>query len=112
MPFDPERPAPPDGMKHRTAHGYIIAGPDDRGCCVIHEMWVAPGQRGTGEGRALVESVRTWARTEGLWPLVVHCSPGNESGRAFYEALGMRAVAIVYQDDLDNCSTRSPSRSR
>ena len=31
---------------------------------------------------------------------------------AFYEALGMRAVAIVYQDDLDDRPTRSPSRSQ
>lgn len=100
MPFDPERPAPAGGMKHRTEHGYILAGPDDRGCCVIHEMWVDPERRGTGEGRALVETVRRWARTQGLDPLLVHCSPRNESGRAFYEALGMRPVAIVYQDDL------------
>lgn len=100
MPFSPERPAPPDGMKHRTAHGYIIAGPDDRGCCVIHEMWVDPEHRGGGEGRALVDRVRSWAIVRELGPLIVHCSPGNVGGQAFYEALGMRAVAIVYQDDL------------
>ncbi|MFF4543656.1 GNAT family N-acetyltransferase [Streptomyces sp. NPDC001406] len=101
VPFDPDRPAPPKGMKHRTARGYVIAGPDDRGCCVIHEMWVDPEHRGSGEGRALVNFVRAWARERKLGPLVVHCSPRNQGGRAFYEALGMRAVAIVYQEDLD-----------
>jgi GNAT superfamily N-acetyltransferase len=99
-------------MKHRTAHGYVIAGPDERGCCVIHEMWVDPDQRGSGEGRALVDYVRRWAHEQALRPLIVHCSPHNEGGRAFYEALGMRAVAIVYQDDLDNPAGHGTSGSR
>ncbi|WP_306316982.1 MULTISPECIES: N-acetyltransferase [unclassified Streptomyces] len=100
MPFDLDRPAPANGVKYRTEHGYILAGPDQHGCCVIHELWVAPGQRGSGVGRALVDRVRAWARGRGLRPLIVHCSPGNQGGRAFYEALGMRAVSVVYQDDL------------
>ncbi|MFI6875611.1 GNAT family N-acetyltransferase [Streptomyces sp. NPDC050400] len=100
MAFDPERTAPPDGVKYRTACGYIIAGPDSDGCCVIHELWVAPHCRGTGEGRAMVDRVRAWAMEQGLHPLIVHCSPRNQGGRAFYEALGMRAVSVVYQDDL------------
>ncbi|WP_331725900.1 GNAT family N-acetyltransferase [Streptomyces sp. NBC_00470] len=100
MSFDPDRPAPPNGIKYRTESGYIVAGPDERGCCVIHELWIAPEHRGGGEGRALVDRVRTWARGHGLAPVIVHCSPRNTSGRAFYEALGMRAVAVVYQDDL------------
>ncbi|MFJ9179382.1 GNAT family N-acetyltransferase [Streptomyces sp. NPDC102360] len=86
-------------MKYRTEHGYVLAGPDDRGCCVIHELWVAPGRRGYGEGRALVDHVRAWARSQGLSPMVVQCSPRNDVGRAFYESLGMRPVSIVYQDD-------------
>jgi len=94
-------------MKHRSDRGYIIAGPDDRGCCLIHEMWVDPAHRGSGEGRDLVDRVRNWARDQGLWPLVVHCSPGNQVGQAFYEALGMKAVAIVYQDDLED-GAKSP----
>ncbi|WP_327653696.1 GNAT family N-acetyltransferase [Streptomyces sp. NBC_00483] len=100
MPFDPDRPAPANGMKYRTEYGYILAGPDERGCCVIHELWVAPEHRGNGKGRLLVDHVRTWAREHALAPLIVHCSPRNQHGRAFYEALGMRAVSVVYQDDL------------
>ncbi|MFJ8929939.1 GNAT family N-acetyltransferase [Streptomyces sp. NPDC102364] len=87
-------------MKRRTAEGYVIAGPDENGCCVLHELWVDPEHRGTGTGRALVDNVRAWAREQGLAPLIVHCSPGNDGGRAFYEALGMRPVSVVYQDDL------------
>lgn len=87
-------------MKHHDEPGYVLAGPDERGCCVIHELWVDPAHRGTGTGRALVDHVRSWAREQGLAPLIVHCSPRNERGRAFYQALGMRPVAVVYQDDL------------
>ncbi|WP_353962557.1 GNAT family N-acetyltransferase [Streptomyces sp. NBC_00006] len=63
-------------------------------------LWVAPEHRGNGKGRLLVDHVRTWAREHALAPLIVHCSPRNRDGRAFYEALGMRAVSVVYQDDL------------
>ncbi|MBT2509910.1 GNAT family N-acetyltransferase [Streptomyces sp. ISL-98] len=96
-------------MTHRTEQGYIIAGPDDRGCCVIHEMWVDPEHRGSGEGRALVDCVRAWAHERELAPLIVQCSPRNHGGRAFYEALGMRAVAIVHQEDLDRFPKRNSS---
>lgn len=100
MPFDIERPAPVGGVKVRTDSGYIIAGPDENGCCVIHELWVhGPGRR-NGTGRWLVGMVRRWAAERGYAPLLVHCSPGNEAGRKFYEALGMRPVAVVYQDDM------------
>lgn len=100
MPFDIERPAPADGVKFRTDAGYIIAGPDGNGCCVIHELWVHGGSRRTGEGRRLVGQVKEWATERGYAPLLVHCSPRNAAGREFYEALGMRSVAIVYQDDM------------
>ncbi|MGW2213312.1 GNAT family N-acetyltransferase [Streptomyces sp. NPDC001781] len=100
VPFDPDRQAPTNGMKYGTEHGYILAGPDEHGCCVIHELWVAPEHRGNGMGRVLVDHVRSWAREHGLAPLIVHCLPGNQGGRGFYEALGMRAVSVVYQDDL------------
>lgn len=100
MPFDIERPAPAGGVKFRTDGGYIIAGPDENDCCVIHELWVHGASRRTGEGRRLVDRVRAWAVALGYAPLLVHCSPGNTAGREFYEALGMRPVAVVYQDDM------------
>jgi GNAT superfamily N-acetyltransferase len=68
-------------------------------CCVIHELYVPPEDRRWGEGGRLVDMVRKWAKSEGLWPMIVECSPKNEEGKAFYEALGMRQVSIVYQED-------------
>lgn len=104
MPFDAERPAPDGGVKFQTGGSYIIAGPDGNGCCVIHELWVDEVDRRTGEGRRLVSRVRAWAKEREMQPLLVHCSPRNETGREFYEALGMRAVALVYQDDMEEKS--------
>jgi GNAT superfamily N-acetyltransferase len=68
-------------------------------CVVIHELYVDPDDRRKSVGSALVQLVRSWAKSEGLWPLIVECSPKNEEGKAFYEALGMRQVSIVYQED-------------
>lgn len=45
-----------------------------------------PEQCGSGDGRA-----------QSLSPPIVHCSPGNEGGWAFYEVLGMCPVGIIYQ---------------
>ena len=100
MPFDAERPAPVGGVKFRTGDSYIIAGSNSQGCCEILELWVEPDRRSRGEGRELVGQVRTWARENDLFPLIVHCSPRNEGGQKFYESIGLRLVAVVYQDDL------------
>lgn len=101
MPFDPDRVPPPDGMKATLPGGYIVAGRNEWGSAVILEMHVDERQRRAGVGRQLVEAVRTWARQQGLERIIVECSPRNETGQAFYEALGMRAVSITYQQELD-----------
>lgn len=101
MPFDPDRVPPPDGMKVTLPGGYVVAGRNEQGSAVILELYVDEGQRRTGVGRQLAAAVREWAREQGLERVIVECSPRNETGRAFYEALGMRAVSITYQQELD-----------
>lgn len=51
-------------------------------------MWTAPEARGTGVGRALVEAVLGWARSEGAARVVLDVAPGNDGAEAFYERLG------------------------
>ncbi|GAA3082786.1 GNAT family N-acetyltransferase [Streptomyces rectiviolaceus] len=75
-------------------------------------MWLDPEHRDSGEGRALVGYVRVWAQERELGPLIAHCSPCNHGGQAFYEAIGMRAVAVVYQEDLDDSAEHGRSGSR
>ena len=40
-------------------------GPNERGCAELVSMWVAPGARGTGVARALIDAVAVWARDAG-----------------------------------------------
>jgi hypothetical protein len=85
MPFNPNQDPPDGGIKFQMNGGYIIAGMNEDMCCVIHELYVNPEDRR--------------AKSEGLWPMIVECSPKNEAGMKFYEAIGMRQVSIVYQED-------------
>lgn len=98
MPFNPNQEPPEGGIKFQMRGGYIIAGMNEDMCCVIHELYVNPDDRRKGTASMLVAAVRGWAKSEGLWPMIVECSPKNEEGKAFYEALGMRQVSIVYQE--------------
>lgn len=99
MAFNPDREPPEGGIKFQMAGGYIVAGPNEDGCAVIHELYVNPDGRRKKTGSLLVSAVRGWAKMACLHPLIVECSPKNEAGMKFYEALGMRQVSIVYQED-------------
>lgn len=78
---------------------YILVGSNPDGCCVIRELFVQPEDRRKQVGTTLVHLAREWGKSQDLFPLIVQCSPRNEDGKAFYESLGMRQVAIVYQED-------------
>lgn len=101
MPFDPLRPAPEGGFKVTTDVGYaIVTAPDEYAVMELLEIFVEPEYRHLGGGRKLVKIVREWGAERGAERLIVHCSPRNKVGQAFYTALGMRAVSVVYQQDL------------
>jgi GNAT superfamily N-acetyltransferase len=72
----------------------VLAFSDDPECGLVWGMWVAPSERRTGVGRQLMDSVRSWATTQGLKRLRLSVSNSERSGpaRSFYEALGFRAT--------------------
>lgn len=51
-------------------------------------MWVDPGARGTGAGRALLNAAIDWARSRELERLELRVTEGNDSARRRYEAAG------------------------
>lgn len=51
-------------------------------------MWVAPAHRRLGIGRALVEAVVTWARTQNVRALFLLVTSNNEGAIKFYQRLG------------------------
>ncbi|HLX87669.1 MAG TPA: GNAT family N-acetyltransferase [Acidimicrobiales bacterium] len=66
----------------------VAAGmPGDDGPELI-SMWVDPGQRGTGAGRALTDAVVGWARSGGASGLCLAVAEGNDRARRLYERAG------------------------
>jgi len=58
--------------------------------CELLGLVTAPGARGTGAGRALVEAVEAWARSAGLPLVSLRCNIVRADAHAFYEHLGYR----------------------
>ena len=54
----------------------------------MHHLFVAPDQRGTGLGRALVAAAVAHARADGAAYLSLGTHPDNHAARAFYARLG------------------------
>jgi GNAT superfamily N-acetyltransferase len=58
----------------------------------LHDLYVSPGARRRGTGRALVAAVEAWARSR-PYPIVLDWQARRDAV-AFYEALGYAADAI------------------
>ena len=56
--------------------------------CYLAELYVAPGRRGQGLGRALMEAALELAREEGATHMDLGTSEGDVAARALYESLG------------------------
>jgi ribosomal protein S18 acetylase RimI-like enzyme len=60
----------------------------------VDDVFVEPDRRNLGVGRALLESVRTWAMERGADGISLQVAAANERGRKFYEDLGFREVSV------------------
>ncbi len=60
----------------------------------VDDVFVEPDQRNLGVGRALLESVKEWARERGADGVSLQVAAANERGRKFYEELGFREVSV------------------
>ena len=58
--------------------------------CYLAELYVAPGRRGQGLGRALMEAAIELARREGADHMDLGTSEDDIAARALYESLGFR----------------------
>jgi ribosomal protein S18 acetylase RimI-like enzyme len=56
--------------------------------CYLAELYVVPGKRGRGIGRALMEAVMDVARAEGAAHIELNTSDDDVAARALYEKLG------------------------
>ncbi len=60
----------------------------------VDDVFVEPDHRNLGVGRALLESVKTWAQDRGADGVSLQVAAANERGRKFYEELGFREISI------------------
>jgi len=74
----------------------------DPGDCALFGMWVDPGFRGTGIGRALVDAVVAQARAARKRRLVLHVVTGNDPASRLYERAGFVPTGHTVPFPLDN----------
>ena len=62
----------------------------------VDDVFVEPEYRNRGMGRALLQSVQSWAQERGADGISLQVAAANAHGRKFYEDLGFREIS-VYQ---------------
>jgi ribosomal protein S18 acetylase RimI-like enzyme len=62
----------------------------------VDDVFVEPEYRNRGMGRALLQSVQSWAKERGADGISLQVAAANSRGRKFYEDLGFREIS-VYQ---------------
>lgn len=72
------------------------------------QVWVAPGHRGTGVARALMDKVFTWAGKCGFRQVVAKVTTGNERALTFYRNYGF---SLAEDSAAEGKGTRIISRS-
>ncbi|HEX7460582.1 MAG TPA: GNAT family N-acetyltransferase [Dermatophilaceae bacterium] len=81
---------------------YSEFGMTDPGDCVLYGMWVDPGFRGAGIGRALVDAVIDQARAAGKRRVILHVVAGNDQAGRLYERAGFVPTGHIVPFPLDD----------
>ena len=69
---------------------------------ILNDLFVAPGERRRGVGRALLEAARDFAASTGAMRLVLSTAATNREARALYESCGYKEedVFLAYKLEL------------
>jgi ribosomal protein S18 acetylase RimI-like enzyme len=60
----------------------------------VDDVFVEPEFRNRGMGRALLQSVQSWAQERGADGISLQVAAANARGRKFYEDLGFREISV------------------
>ena len=89
----PEDGAPPAGVAQlRFRYGVWRAGGD----CLLEDLFVDPGARGAGLGRALIDATLGRARARGCRRVELDVNEANDTAIRLYESAGFSATANSY----------------
>ena len=69
--------------------------------CYLQDLFTAPGERGRGVGRALIDAVGVQARADGIKRLYWQTHESNQAGRSLYDQVARHQGFIVYSQDLE-----------
>ena len=93
-----------------AVHGGVVVGyvrlgsptplPESRHVMSINGLAVAPGARGLGAGRALLEAAERRAREQGRRKLSLRVFGGNAPARRLYERAGFRVEGVLVGEFL------------
>lgn len=70
--------------------------------CYLEDLFVAPGTRGGGVGRALIEHVRAWAEAHGCHKVYWLTHEMNTTARALYDRVATSTGFVHYEIPLTN----------
>ena len=89
--------APPSGrlllaLRDDVAVGCVALRAVDGTRCEMKRLYLRPGARGSGLGRALVERLLSEARAEGYGEVVLDTLPSMAEAQRMYERFGFRDI--------------------
>ena len=76
-------------------HGWTIEN-----VCYLQDLFVAPEERGTGLGRALIEAVYAKADEAGASKVYWNTQESNETARRLYDRIGKKTEFVGYERDI------------
>ncbi|UHQ19841.1 GNAT family N-acetyltransferase [Lysobacter sp. KIS68-7] len=85
------------GLAHVVLHRSTIQVQDN---CYLQDLFVDDAVRGAGVGRALIEAVYAFARTQGLPKVYWQTQEANATARRLYDTLAAPTGFIVYRKVL------------
>lgn len=80
---------------------------ESREVAELLQVWVAPGHRGTGVARALMDKVFAWAGKCGFRQIVAKVTSGNERAFAFYRNYGFALAESLAAEEGPRIISRS-----
>jgi len=68
--------------------------------CYLEDLFVDPGSRGSGVGRALIEHVRAWAEEHGSSKVYWLTAHDNATARGLYDRVAVSTGFVHYEIEL------------